>query len=402
MNTFIQANNSYETRVEKYDGKEYLVVPVIMMVEGVHAGSGGPMLHLAEDLGRYPETWNGIPVVVTHPSEDGQYISANSPEVLDAGIVGRVFNTKMDGEKLKSEVWLNQERLGEISPEALKAILEQIPLDVSVGVFSDSEAVTDIYKGEQYESIARNFRPDHLALLPGEEGACSWSDGCGIRANKNSKSKKKGGDDVKEETSQIIVEKEKRSGLTRTKFNSNNSKKGGEMSEEKKTPCCEDLVNELIANKRTTFEEKDKEQLLTLSEDLLAKLIPEKEEVKKVEPKVEKEPEVLTKVEPKPVKTEPITMEKYLETVPADIKDQVVSGLALHKAQRVKMIETIKTNLKDVWSDEDLEAMDMVTLTKLSKSVPEIVDYSVNVAGRSTNNNEQEPLYPAGIEIETK
>ena len=494
MRVFIQINNSYETRIEKYNGEDHLVVPVVMMVEGVHAGSAGPMLHLAEDLGRYPETWNGIPVVVTHPSEDGQYISANSPDVLDAGIVGRVFNTKMDGEKLKSEVWLNQVRLGEISPEALAAILEQEPLDVSVGVFSDAESITDIYKGEQYESIARNFRPDHLALLPGEEGACSWNDGCGIRANSDSKLKIGGGKNVKAETLQmiktlniagysiseienyvetgykelidqvwntlqtmgsdnvwyyleelyddylvyaksgqaetqmykqnyknsdgtiefvgdpvevrkevkfVVMEKEKRSGLTRTRFNNNsNSKKGGEMSEVKKTPCCEDLVNELITNKRTTFEEKDKEQLLTLSEDLLGKLIPAKEIVK--EPEVKKEPEVQANAEPEPVEKAPITMEAYLETVPDEVKDQVASGLALHKAQRVKMIADIKANLKDVWSDKDLEAMNMVTLTKLSKSVPEVVDYSTISAGGGSNDNGQEHLLPAGIVLNEK
>jgi len=52
MKVFIQINNSYETRIEKYNGEDHLVVPVVMMVEGVHAGSAGPMLHLAEDLGR--------------------------------------------------------------------------------------------------------------------------------------------------------------------------------------------------------------------------------------------------------------------------------------------------------------------------------------------------------------
>ena len=172
------------------------------------------------------------------------------------------------------------------------------------------------------------------------------------------------------------------------------------MSEKKETPCCEDLVNELIANKRTTFEEKDKEQLLTLSEDLLGKLIPAKEIVK--EPEVKKEPEVQANAEPEPVEKAPITMEAYLETVPDEVKDQVASGLALHKAQRVKMIADIKANLKDVWSDKDLEAMNMVTLTKLSKSVPEVVDYSTISAGGGSNDNGQEHLFPAGFEPNEK
>lgn len=34
-----------------------------------------------------------------------------------------------------------------------------------------------------FKRIARNLNPDHLALLPGGTGACSWEDGCGVRAN---------------------------------------------------------------------------------------------------------------------------------------------------------------------------------------------------------------------------
>jgi len=52
--------------------------------------------------------------------------------------------------------------------------------------------VEGVWNEEEYHSIVRNYRPDHLALLPGAIGACSWEDGCGIRANKDIK---KGGKD---------------------------------------------------------------------------------------------------------------------------------------------------------------------------------------------------------------
>ena len=202
--------------------------------------------------------------------------------------------------------------------------------------------------------------------------------------------------EVRKDVKFVVMEEEKRSGLTRTRF-SNNNKKEENMSKKEETPCCEDLVNELIANERTSFAEKDKEQLLTLSEELLGKLIPAKET--KVEPKIEVKEEVQANAEPKTVvEKTPITMDEYMETVPAEVKDQVASGLALHKAQRVKMIANIKSNLKDVWSDNDLEGMSMETLTKLSKSVPEVVDYSANTGG-GNNDNDQEALYPAGVEI---
>ena len=55
----MQANN-YSLRTEVYEGKEHLVVPVVMMVEGVHNGSHGPILHTIEELGKFPGAWNGI------------------------------------------------------------------------------------------------------------------------------------------------------------------------------------------------------------------------------------------------------------------------------------------------------------------------------------------------------
>ncbi len=74
----------YTIRTEMLNGKEHLVVPVVMMVEGVHSGSHGPLLHLAEELGKFTGAWDGRPVTISHPSVDGQNVSASSPSVLEA------------------------------------------------------------------------------------------------------------------------------------------------------------------------------------------------------------------------------------------------------------------------------------------------------------------------------
>src|SRR5512135_634699 len=42
--------NDYQIREERHQGRNTVVVPVIMMVEGVHSGSHGPLLHPAEEL----------------------------------------------------------------------------------------------------------------------------------------------------------------------------------------------------------------------------------------------------------------------------------------------------------------------------------------------------------------
>lgn len=179
------ASLDYEIRTETHQGKEHIVVPVVMMVEGVHNGSRGPLLHTAQELGHIVDSWNGIPVVIDHPQDSaGNYVSANSPQVVDQAVVGRVYNSYMDGQKLKGEAWLDASKLRAASPEAEQAIRQKQPVDVSVGVFNDEEDTEGEWNGEVYTAVARNHRPDHLALLPGAQGACSWSDGCGVRVNK--------------------------------------------------------------------------------------------------------------------------------------------------------------------------------------------------------------------------
>lgn len=186
METYRLHQNSYQMRTFKHKGLDHLIVPVIMMREGVHSGSHGPLLHTTEELAKTVEAWNGQPVVINHPkNKQGVYVSANLPEIREVEEVGMVFNTKMDGDKLKAELWLNVNKMTEKALTALAAIRSLKPMDVSVGIFSDEEPAEGEWNGEAYQAIARNHRPDHLAILPGEQGACSWADGCGIRVNKS-------------------------------------------------------------------------------------------------------------------------------------------------------------------------------------------------------------------------
>jgi len=184
MDVYFRVAESYSTRQETLQGDEYIVVPVVMMVHGVHSGSHGAVFHTTEELGKVPESWNGIPVTIGHPQVNGQYASANSPAVLSEWSVGTVFNTHMDGDQLKAEAWILKENMESMNPELLQRINDGERIEVSVGVFSDEEIIDGTFENETYVAIARNHRPDHLALLPDQVGACSIEDGCGIRVNK--------------------------------------------------------------------------------------------------------------------------------------------------------------------------------------------------------------------------
>jgi hypothetical protein len=174
--------NNYEIRYETHQNREHIVVPVIMMVDGVHNGSAGALLHTSEEYGRYPGSWDGIPIAIMHPKQDGDYVSANSPQIIDSQTIGRIYNTTCNG-KLKAECWIDVMKAEKTFPEVLEDIKDGKPIQVSVGVFTDDESTSGTWEGEEYIAIARNHRPDHLALLPGSQGACSFDDGCGIRAN---------------------------------------------------------------------------------------------------------------------------------------------------------------------------------------------------------------------------
>ena len=101
----------YSSVERTYEGKKHIVIPVVMMVEGVRNGSHGPIMHRISELGKYPEAWNGIPVVINHPEIGGINVSANNPEIIETQAVGRVFNTTVKGEKLSAEAWLDIEKL---------------------------------------------------------------------------------------------------------------------------------------------------------------------------------------------------------------------------------------------------------------------------------------------------
>lgn len=168
-----------EIKRVSYQGKPKLVVPVIMLRETVVNGSFVKIDELQ------PVTWNGVPVTVEHPvNANGDFVSANSPDMLNKFAVGRIFNAHMDGDKLKAEAWICIQTANKVDPDLIPSLeSDGVQMDVSTGYFSDNDAAVGEYNGVPYTNIQTNLCPDHLALLPYSEGACNFADGCGVRAN---------------------------------------------------------------------------------------------------------------------------------------------------------------------------------------------------------------------------
>lgn len=167
-------------RRETVGGREYLVVPTVAIVQGVLNGE----LALAEEFGAQVAAWNGRPVVYRHPYYRGVPISANSsPQVAAAYQIGTIYNAQLDGDRLKAEMWIDLEKVRNMSEEVqarVRAMERGEPVEVSTGYFAVLERSSGTYNGRPYYAIQRRIVPDHLAVLPADEiGACSWADGCG-------------------------------------------------------------------------------------------------------------------------------------------------------------------------------------------------------------------------------
>jgi len=170
-------------KVDNLEGQDYLVVPMVILMEGVHAGSMGPLFYPESELSKTPASWDHKPIVVYHPTMDGQGISACSKHVINKQKVGLMMNTRWEDGKLKSEAWIREDRADAVDERIMEAIRNSEMMELSTGVFVDEEHTSGKHNGEDYNGIARNYRPDHLALLPDQIGACSIQDGAGFIRN---------------------------------------------------------------------------------------------------------------------------------------------------------------------------------------------------------------------------
>jgi len=167
-------------RRETLLGRQYLVVHVNLIVPGILAGSAGPGLYPPEETGKDPGAWNHMPIVLYHPTDDkGMPVSARDPDILNKSGMGFVFRNQFDN-LLHGEAWFEEDRTRLVSPHVHEAILNGTPLEISTGLFTRPDKVKGIYNGAEYHFIARDHKPDHLAVLPDKVGACSLKDGCGI------------------------------------------------------------------------------------------------------------------------------------------------------------------------------------------------------------------------------
>jgi len=169
-------------RSEMVNGREYLVVPVVALMEGViHAvNADTPEFVSATVLEKAAPSWVDKPTCVGHPQKGGKQCSANSPEILHSHGFGKIRSAVMKGAKLFMETLVDPLRLKELKHERLLADLrEGRPVEVSVGAYVRTNDKRSEWNGKPYVGEWMDVGGDHLAFLPGGRGACSLDMGCG-------------------------------------------------------------------------------------------------------------------------------------------------------------------------------------------------------------------------------
>lgn len=165
-------------RREKKGGREYLVAPVVAVVEGVLNDHLVTMAELEKSL----SAWDGMPLVIEHPKRNGVHISAHEEGVPHYGFLAA---PSVNG-KFKAETWWDVALL-QMAGEPGETIIHNLEnghtMEGSTAYFQDEDQTPGVFKGVAYNAIARNIQPDHYAVLLDGVGACSIRQGCGICAN---------------------------------------------------------------------------------------------------------------------------------------------------------------------------------------------------------------------------
>ena len=360
------ANSITATKEITHSGRRYLVSPVIALRAGVLNG----VLVEAAEFGKYAQSWSGRPVPLGHPQLNGQYISANSPDVWASDVPGHFWNVEVDGDKLKGEIWIDLakcESMGERATAIVNRLRAGTPVEVSTGYFSDTDLASGVWNGKPYLGIARNIRPDHLALLPDENGACSWADGCGTPR-------------VNVQEGPMVEE----TGLFERFLSWLGQHKASEIiSNESAPPCAEEekvegnmgkeqLIAGLVANSKCKFSQ---EKLQTWAESDLQVLQESLGDAEQAEAApAAPEPEVPHRISrPETVPALPPELTSWM----AGIESMIKGLTANSEREKAEIVAAIVANSSGAWSEADLMRYDTPKLQGIHASyLPR--DYSGN------------------------
>jgi len=170
-------------RREELNGRKYLVVPVVALMEGViHAvNAETPEFVPGDVLKRAAASWIGKPVTLGHPAKAGKQCSASDAVIRKDSGIGVIWKSEYqdNGRRLLQEAWIDEEKAKLLHPKMYDSLAGGNTEEVSVGAMVVANAVGGSHNGKMYKGAWLETSGDHLAFLPGGRGACSCEMGCG-------------------------------------------------------------------------------------------------------------------------------------------------------------------------------------------------------------------------------
>jgi len=409
-------------RTESFDGRDHLVVPMVMMRPGVLAGSNGPLLYNADEISKTPQVWDHKPVVVYHPTINGQGVSACSPQILTSRKIGVILNTRWDSESqaLKAEAFIDPEKVKIVDNRVWDAIQNKRVMELSTGLFVDTRSENGEWNGRKYTDVTANYRPDHLAVLPDQVGACSIADGAGFCRNSDGTDRRittnaaMSHSDLSSRLYELIAEKYGNAGAintpsdtwiqevydTYTVFNrgtrlykvdytvdGNVVKLSGDVMEVRRTVSYEpvtattnsenkgertvrnDVINNLI--KGGYYGETDRDRLTAMDDATFNRV---SKILNNSDTPAPAPAESTTTIPPGDAAFAPApavnaaaprTTEEYLATLPATVRNMVEIGLNQYASNRQRLISEIVGLPDSGWTAEALTSLDDPTLNRI-------------------------------------
>ena len=364
-------------RKDMFDGDEHWVVPTVLIKSGVWSGSKGPVLYTNEELSKFVEAWNGRPVPVYHPVS-----SANDPETLERMEVGRLFNVEFVDGKLKGEVWLNVRKLKDKALQVYNLLAENKHIDVSTSFFNDLDEEEGELDGKKYIGVVKNIRPDHLAILPHEKGACSWDDGAGMPRNNQRK------DSLDDNIFNKFVER--LISVLSKKTDSTDSTESLSKNETKENEKMDEILKALIDNESTRLTEDDRVWLEKLEENQLKTLIPiENKEEDPPDNEDEDEEEEAPSVEN--IDFSKFSVEEFIALANETVQNTLNDAVAFVDEHNAKLVEAITSNSE--FEKDEMKGRSRSDLEKLAKALSSTVDNDfTGVNNGGSTDDDETPL----------
>lgn len=184
--------NSSGLRRVNMHGKTYIIVDTTILKPRVLKGNKGPLYYPKDQIAESFNRWLGIPLLTpSHPlTENGQPVLGISPYAWAKYDVGRFYAKGIDNDGgIFGESWFDEDEVRRKEPRLLDRLNSKQNIEISTGLHhSTLEHDKRIFENVEYNHTATNYKPDHIAVLLDEKGACETKHGCGIVFNSTGES----------------------------------------------------------------------------------------------------------------------------------------------------------------------------------------------------------------------